>query len=178
MPLLSPPSALLRLPPARLRRQGGASMLEVLISLVLVSGALLGVAGIQVNAIKYSQGSQFRTMAVVLAADISERMQANGVAGVAGQYVVGAGVATAAGTDCAAAGCTSDQLAAYDLNRWQAAITAQLPGGSWQITQSLVGNPSTYTVVVSWVDRRTKSTYATAGTSETFTYTATKTVFN
>lgn len=169
---------ILQIPPAQRRSQIGASMLEVLISLVLVSVALLGIAGIQVSAIKDSQGSQFRTVAVVLAADISECMQANGIAAVAGQYAVGAGVATSSSANCAAAGCDSSQLANYNLNQWQAAVAAQLPQGSWQITHSTTGNPSTYTIVVSWIDRRSKTQYSTAGTGETFSYTATKTVAN
>lgn len=152
-------------------------MIEILVTLFIIASALLGTAGLQIYAMKMNQGGQFRSQAVFLSADIAERMEANKIAAVAGQYQVTAGTATAMTTDCVAVACDSNALAAFDLNQWQDAITALLPQGSWEIQLSTAGNPATYTIVVSWVDRRTGTQYATAGTGETFSYTTTKTVY-
>jgi hypothetical protein len=46
------------------------------------------------------------------------------------------------------------------------------------VTAVTVGNPATYTILISWVDRRNDRTYSSSGSTETFSYTATKTVFD
>ncbi len=170
--------------------QRGFSMLEILITLVIVAIALLGTAGLQVYAMRVGQGGQFRTQAVFLASDIAERMEANKVAAVAGNYVLAStSVTSTAPTDCAAAACDSTNLASWDISQWGLAISSLLPQATWKITQTTTGNPSTYEIVISWVDRRTDTKYGTynaassvginaAGTGERFSYTATRTISN
>jgi type IV pilus assembly protein PilV len=154
-------------------------MLEVLVTLAVVAIALLGTAGLQLYAMRLNQGGQFRSQAVFLVADIAERMEANKAGAVAGLYAVTlSSTVTTAATDCSTAACNQTALAAYDLSAWQNSIAAILPQGSWLITQDTAGNPSTYTITVNWVDRRSNTTYATAGSGETFSYTATRTIFN
>lgn len=164
-------------------------MLEILITLVIVAIALLGTAGLQVYAMRVSQGGQFRTQAVFLASDIAERMEANKAAAVAGSYVSSNAAPAVMGTDCLANPCDSANLALYDRSQWEAAINSLLPQPTWQITQTTAGNPSTYSIVISWVDRRTNTTYGTfnaassvginaAGTGERFSYTSTRIVSN
>lgn len=146
-------------------QQHGFSMLEILITLIIVAVALLGTAGLQANAIKLGQGGQFRNQAVFLAADMAERIEANKVYAAASG---GAGyVATLTGVvDCAAVICSSDNLAIYDVVNWNAAIAQLLPGGTGAITRVVNGNLYTYTIVVSWLDRRVDINYsATAASS-------------
>jgi type IV pilus assembly protein PilV len=161
-----------------MKLQAGFSLLEILVTLVILALGLLGTAGLQAQALRTNQGGQFRTQAVFLAADIAERMEANKAAAVAGGYAVAAGVSTSSSTNCNSASCNSDDLALFDLNAWQNSITNTLPGGSWTITQTTIGNPSVYSIVVSWVDRRTSTTYETAGTGETMSYTTVKAIYN
>ena len=162
---------------SRMTRQSGFSMIEILVTLVILALGLLGTAGLQAQALRTNQGGQFRTKAVILAAEIGERMEANKAAAVAGRYAVNAGVSTSSSQNCTTNSCNSDDLANYDLDAWQDNVTDVLPGGSWQITQTTIGNPSVYAIMVSWVDRRTYTTYETAGTSETFSYTTVKAVY-
>lgn len=163
-------------------------MLEILITLVIVATALLGTAGLQVFAMRMNQSGQFRTQAIFLAADIAERMEANKAGAVAGNYA--AALATTPGTaatNCGTASCSSNQLATWDLSQWEAAVANLLPQASWQITQTAAGNPSTYSIIISWIDKRTDTNYGAynaassvgvnaAGTGERFSYTATRTV--
>ena len=156
-------------------------MLEVLVSLLLIAVAMLGQAGLVVSSMKSSKGATFRIQAVLLSDEIGERIESNKAAAVAGAYAVPAQSSTPdpMNTDCMANFCDSGHLAAYDLSVWETGVAQTLPGATWQITNSVVGNPSTYTIVLTWQDRRDNTrvvNYATAGTSETFAITSTKVV--
>lgn len=159
--------------------QQGFSMIEVLVTMLFISVALLGTAGLQAYAMKVSQGGQFRTQAVFLAADLAERMEANLRGAVAGNYVLANGSAPGAlSTACYTVACSPADLATYDLSQWRNAIAAVLPQSSWTVAQTTTGNPSVYTITISWVDRRTDTSYESAGTGENFFYTATRTIAN
>jgi type IV pilus assembly protein PilV len=171
-------------------------MIEVLVTLLIISLALLGTAGLQAYSMRLNQGGQFRSLAVFLAADLAERMEANRASALAGGYAVsstlgadflagGAAVSTA----CVAAACSAAALAAYDLSQWQSAVAATLPQSSWSVAQALSGSQSTYTVTLNWVDRQTNASSAAAdanssfgsnaaGTGEKFSYTSSRTFFN
>lgn len=154
-------------------------MIEVLVTLMFIAFALLGTAGLQAYAMRVSQGGQFRTQAVFLVADLAERMEANKTGAVNGAYIVATSdTPVSLSTTCSTSACSPADLASYDLSQWQNAVAAVLPQSTWTVSQTTAGNPSTYSITVSWVDRRTDTTYASSGTGETFSYTATRTIFN
>lgn len=160
-------------------RQRGISMIEVLVTLMFISFALLGTAGLQAYAMRVAQGGQFRTQAVFLVADLAERMEANKAGAISGAYVLAtSGTPVPLSATCTTRACSSADLATYDLSQWQNAVAAVLPQSSWTVTQGVAGNPTTYNITVSWVDRRTDTTYETSNTGETFSYTAARTIFN
>ena len=169
-----------------IRRNGGSqrgfSMIEVLISLVLIAVAMLGQAGLQANALRFSKSGALRMQAVFLSNEMAERMEGNKAGAIAGNYVIGSASSTVltSATDCMSAPCSSSVLAAYDLAEWTARVSAVLPSATWQITQTTTGNPSTYSVVITWQDRRadsTRTTYSTTGTTETFTVTTSRVIY-
>jgi len=162
--------------PARAHAQRGFSMLEILITLFLLTMWLLASAGVQSSSLQYTKGAAFRTQAVYLATEIGERMQANKTAAIAGSYAYGGGTVTS-GTDCMAALCTPTALASFDLAEWSARVNATLPNATISITGA-ASNPINYTIVVGWSDRRSDRTYSTSGSAELFSYTSTITVFN
>jgi type IV pilus assembly protein PilV len=154
--------------------QQGFSMLEVLITLVIIAIALLGTAGLQLFAMRMGQSSQFLTQAIFLVSDMAERIESNKNAACDGNYALAsATVPSIAATDCSAVECDGPTLASWDLSQWSnAIINLGLPQASWQITQTIAGNPSTYTIAIRWIDRSSvKST-----TGESFSYTATRTI--
>jgi len=183
-------SFLLRRPVGMPRAQAGFSLIEILVTLAIMSLALLGTAGLQAYSMKLNQGGQFRTQAVFLAADLAERIEANKVGAVAGSYVLAtSSVADPLSTACNVAACGAVALATYDLSQWQNAVAAALPQASWAVAQTVAGNPSTYTITISWVDRQGDATNAAfsagsqlgsnvTGTGERFFYTATRTLSN
>jgi len=145
-------------------QQRGFSMIEILITLVLVAIAMLGTAGLQLNALRLNKGSQSRTQAIFLTSDMVERMEANKAAAVTGNYALTlASAPSAAGINCATAACDPANLAAWDLSQWGQTIANLLPQASWSITQTTAGNPSTYSIVINWIDRSDAKT-TTSGT--------------
>lgn len=170
--------------------QRGFSMIEVLVTLLIISLALLGTAGLQAYSMRLNQAGQFRSQAVFLVADLAERIEANKPAAVAANYVKG--LSSTPGTlitTCSVGLCDAAGLAAYDLSQWESTVATVLPQSSWEVVQTVAGNPSTYTIRVSWVDRQADTTNAASdassnvganadGTGERFFYTATRTVFD
>ena len=145
--------------------QRGFSMIEVLVTMLIVSLALLGTAGLQAYSMRLNQGGQFRTQAVFLAADLAERIEANRTAAVAGSYVLAtSSSANVLSTVCQTGACAQSALATFDLSQWQNAVAASLPQASWSVAQTVAGNPSTYTITISWADRRADTSYSAAGT--------------
>ena len=165
---------------ATLLKQRGFSMLEILITLVIIATALLGTAGLQIQAMRVSQSGQYRTQAVFLASDIAERMEANKAAAITGNYVVAtASTPSTATLDCSTNACDVAALAAWDISQWEnEIISLGLPQATWVITQTATGNPSTYKIVINWNERRKNIQYSTTGSTELLSYTATRTVSN
>lgn len=165
--------------PVRPRRpDSGFSMVEVLVSTLVIALGLLGNAGLLLNASKLNQGGVFRTQAITYSQEIAERMEANPAGALAGNYEVASGTVVTAGFDCDAAACNAANLADFDVATWQAGLAAALPNADWAIVQTSAvnANPATYTIRVDWTERRESINYATAGFSETFSYVTTKTV--
>jgi type IV pilus assembly protein PilV len=150
----------------------GFTMLEVLISIVVIAFGLLGVAGLQAFALKNSQGASFRSIATVLATDLIDRMRSNAEGVDAGAYVNGAsqGTATQVAGCLTAAGCGSAQnMAANDLFEWQQLVASSLPGGLATICQDETPNDGSgptnaqctgtgpYVIKIWWMDDRNAS---------------------
>lgn len=102
--------------------------MEVLVSLLVLSFGMLGMAGVQGVSLRGNQAAYYRTMATSLSVDVIERMRANLAAVDAGHYdgITGAETASCFTT----AGCTGAQMAAQDVLDWQALVTATLPLGA------------------------------------------------
>ena len=161
---------------ARAERQAGFTMLEIMVTLLIITVGVLGTAGLQAFALKVNQGGQLRSQAVVLAIDLVERIEANNGAAITGGYAVGS-LPTTSPVDCGAAYCTESQLATYDLVSFNNRLQALLPGSSATITVAGAG-PFTYTITINWVERITKAAKTTVAGSgaataqaETFSYT-------
>lgn len=156
-------------------------MIEILVTMVIISLALLGSAGLQAYALKTNQGGQFRNQAAFYVADIVERMEANKAQAVGGAYALAAGTAVpnALSTACITAACTPVNLAAYDLANWQFGLANALPQGKGEIVVSTAGNPVTYGVKVTWVDRATDANTASGVVqTESFSITTSRTISN
>jgi len=110
----------------------GFTLLEVLIAIVVVAFGLLGLAGLQLFALKNNQSASARVAATSLASDMIDRMKANFQGVIAGNYhapdLTSYG-GPAVPTCNTVAGCTPAELAQHDLLEWTTRVAAALPGG-------------------------------------------------
>jgi type IV pilus assembly protein PilV len=135
--------------------QSGFSILEALISLVVLSVGLIGASAVQVSTLKFTQVSQQRSTASQQLSAITEKMRSN-LAGVrAGSYAFSFPYAsipasTPAPVNCSAT-CTAPQIAQRDLNLWQAELTRALPNGRAVITA--INAPILWQITVMWEEK-------------------------
>jgi type IV pilus assembly protein PilV len=105
-------------------KQRGVSLVEVLVTLVLISLALLGSASLQVMSKRSNYGAVQRTSAAHLANDYLSRMRSNRTAldsYLPGQELGGGSLGTQPGKDCAGpdAACTDAEIATYEQWVWE-----------------------------------------------------------
>ena len=116
----------------RSRLDGGFTLLEVMVAMVVLSVGLLSLAGLQVIGLRTGHSSYLRTQATIQSYDIIDRMRANEFGVTNGDYnqPTQVGSAGTEDTNCEAVnGCSTASMAAHDLFRWNQAIVDVLPGG-------------------------------------------------
>lgn len=133
IPPLPPLSA-----PGRHHRHGGFSLIEILVSIVILGLGLLGAAGLQLATLRSNQYTAQASSATQLVRDYEEMTQMLRSASIATS--TGSSIFTSVDTstsstatvdDCkgSSSNCAPDKLAAYMLNEWKARVTTELPGG-------------------------------------------------
>lgn len=152
-------------PRSAMSAQRGAILVEAMVTIVITAVGLLGIVGMLVAGIVSSNKSLYRSSAVYMANEISERMRSN-IAGVKANAYVGAGSGskvcrTSPGT-LTPSTCTSAELAAYDVYDWKAQIASSLPGGTGTVvnTNSVpwASNQNQYEITVTWLEDKASST--------------------
>lgn len=141
-----------------MQAQRGFSLIEVLVTVFILSIGLLGVAALQTNALRFGQDGYLRSVATLQANDIADRMRANQAGVSAGSYnsISGAG----SNPSCSGT-CTSAQIAARDHYQWNLDNANLLPSGEGQVA----GNNGTFTVTVYYDAHRTGATGKNCGTN-------------
>ena len=136
------------------RAQSGMTLVEVLVTAVIISVGLLGVAALQLTSLKSNQESYVRSQAAMLAADLLDRMRANQAGVRANHYEVAANGTGTAGT-----------VAANDLIAWQATINRLLPGDDTDAAGSVDINGNIVTITITWRERAEQATARTYDTA-------------
>lgn len=125
----------------RRRDQRGFSMIEVLVTVLILAIGLLGLAGLQSTALRSNHSAYLRSQATVLAYDIADRMRANRNAALNDGYNVGLGAVTGSG------------MVAQDLIAWKGNLQAMLPSGDGTVTRAA----ERFTIMVQWDDSRAEN---------------------
>lgn len=126
----------------------GFTLLEVLITMVILSIGLLGLAGMQANGLKSNHLAYVRSQATLQAYDMSDRMRSNMVGVEAGSYNSLSGDPSSNAPDCAADACSPANMAVYDYAKWDAALASNLPKGEGSVSVS----SGIFTITVMWDD--------------------------
>lgn len=134
----------------------GFTLIEALLALVVLSVGLLGGVVLLLEGLRTSRAAVQRTMAVTLAADLAERIRANRAAG--GAYALARDTTLPPpGADCNVVGeCGPRDVAAVDLQQWQAAVTESLPEPMTEVTVDPDEPSGTclYTITLRWSGSR------------------------
>lgn len=143
-------------------RQRGFTMLEVLISVVVLSIGLLGIAGLQATGQRNNHSAYLRSQATALAYDMIDRMRANQAGVTSGAYnAINTTTNTYTDPGCITSGCSTAQMAQYDMYEWQTQLAARLPSGNGIVAGNGAG--TNFTVTVMWDDDRNGSGSTTCG---------------
>lgn len=114
----------------------GFTLIEVLVTLVILTFGLLGIAGLMAKGQRASFEAFERQQAVSLASDMAERVRANRTQGAVYAAAVRSGTSPVGGEgnqydgllhggvkDCGTFTCTPAELAAYDVALWDGMLT-------------------------------------------------------
>ncbi len=146
----------------------GFSLVEVMVSLIVICVGLLGVARVQGLAYASTSSARLRSLAAIEAASLASAMRANrpywatGAApfpitinGTVISDATLAGTATTANycTPGNSAPCNPATLAAYDLHQWAAGLAALLPNPTAIINCPTTTTPIDCTIQVTWAEK-------------------------
>lgn len=155
------------------RTQSGMTLIEVLISVLILAIGLLGAAALQLKALKYTDGSAMSSQASFIAYDLMDRIRANvdGNATARSSTITGAGVLATYSLAASATAPTANLNLArdQDLADFRANIAAF--GGATATGAVDVSAGPQVTITITWSDAR-----AAASSTEIQTFTLTSRV--
>ncbi len=143
-----------------MRHQSGASLIEILVTILILSFGMLALSGMMAYAVQMPKFAAYRATAVSLAAGHVERMRANTTGFAAGAYnetmTYNATLTTV--TPCVYPLCDAASIATLDKHETNQALRRELPEGGMRMVcngtcSSLEGNL--------WVMWQEPSTFAT-----------------
>jgi len=141
--------------------EGGFTLLEVLIALLVMSIGLLGIGKMMMLSARANDSAYMRSQATALAYTILDAMRANRQAALVLGYdtpAMGVYPPGLAACGTVASPCNSGQQAQNDVVLWGASLAAELPAGVGSITTVTApdvktgANNVTATVIVQWAD--------------------------
>lgn len=150
-------------------RQRGLSLIESLISLLVLALGVMGLAGVQTRLLVETRTANYRATAIGLIDDLTNKIALNRTASLAGNYNLAWAAAATAAQGCAAAQCTGAQLAQSDLNQWRASVARLLPGSDASVFFS-PNDPRQIGIAVSWAAN--ESSKAALGSAADVAYNA------
>jgi type IV pilus assembly protein PilV len=155
------------------RTSRGFTLVEVLVSLVILSVGMLGMAKLVLVSAHSNDSAYLRSQATALAYEILDKMRANPSGALAGNYTTALGAMPAAPVSCIGTGtvCTPLQIALWDVYSWKQHLTTgtdtagtrtgAMPSGTASIVTSAT-SPVTATIVVQWDDSAAQVVYSEA----------------
>ena len=138
------------------KRNAGFSMVEVLVSIVVVTMGLLGLAGLSMRSMAANDSSGYRAAAAQAAMQVTDALRTNRQMVVDGKFTQGFGATS-----------LTDPRATAVVTGWKTAL-ARLPQGDGSIAFDAVSQ--TALVTVRWDDRRGNQSSTESATTQTYAY--------
>ena len=148
------------------KKQNGFSMIEVLISLLIIGVGLLGLSGLQIASVKSTSNAHSRNVASMLAMEISDRMRANREGIVGDFYDNDVDCATNEPAQCNSNTkyCTPQETARFDVQevmcgvkyglKREGGVENLLLAGSMNIESNTgcpdISDPNKHRITISW----------------------------
>jgi type IV pilus assembly protein PilV len=133
-------------------KSAGFTLLEVMVALLIFSIGLLGLAGLQGSSLQNNKTADLRSIAIIAAHDMAERIRANNRDSGNDYDNIGVNI-VAPGTNCFTALCdTSAKVAAWDTYEWQTSLASLLPSGKGTVSIDANG---ALVITVMWDEART-----------------------
>ena len=138
-------------------KQTGFTLLEVLVTIIIVSIGLLGILKLQSVALIGTQISEARSWATIAADSMADRMRAN-AKGAADRGYVDAAFTKPAGQpnkQCVDVFCEPDDMAQFDIWEWRRTLQQTLPDGKGSIEcmKPDAGPCEQYQIRIAWHER-------------------------
>ncbi|MES2353348.1 MAG: type IV pilus modification protein PilV [Pseudomonadota bacterium] len=166
---------------SNLKEETGFSLIEVLISLVIILIGVLGFAKTQALALSNTNIASVRSIAALQAASLAAVMHANHAYWATGLApanmtvngrVISNVTLNGQTAVCSTVTCTATQLAGFDVKNWGENMQRQFPTGRGIIVCStLTTAPITCTIAITWQEKTVALNAASATTAPAQTYT-------
>ncbi len=130
--------------------QRGASMIELLVSLLIFAFGMLGLVGLQNKTLGYGQISLFRSQATALSDDILDRMRADRTNAKAGNWN---SALTVKASDIISTATVAD----VDLKEWKLQVESLLPSGKASVAVAA----GVATITIQWDERGETTPFTT-----------------
>lgn len=161
----------MRPPVRRHAGQRGVALLEALIAILLLSMCALAYAALQLRGLSNNASAMWRTQAVQLTQEMSDRMRGNQAGVAAGAYssLLSPQGVPACGSNSS---CTPAQTATLDYAQWSSTIASVMPGGTGVVcidatpddgsasAPACDGQGTTFAIKVFWAERGVPSRVA------------------
>lgn len=161
--------------------QRGATLIEVMVSALIVAFGVLAMIALQANSIKFSKTSEYRSVATLLANDLADRMRLNTAAAIATPSAYNRTdaysasqtvperdacptqvIADPGGVANTVEVCTAADLANRDLTEWRRSLFFALPGGDGRVVANQANR--TVDIWIAWTDPGQTASASTDGT--------------
>lgn len=142
--------------------QRGFSLFEVLITVVVISIGLLGLAALQFAGLRAANSAQEHTQATLLAQDVAERIHANATRSYDGIDLTGSSSVTTVVCDSGHF-CDPTSLRLHDIAQWKKMIDQPLLANLRVMINHHGANPDDYyTVTLTWGNSDNQQTLQTS----------------